>query len=170
MSTIELHIGEMLQGDFAPGPVNVLLAFQVNCPGCFVHALPLAAKIHESYSERGINVLGLSTVFEDFELNTLEHSAQLLDDGRMVGETAKHFGGLGIERYETPILFPVAMDSLGRTGIGKTFAENGLPGTPTWIIFDQDRRVQGGWFGHKEPAKVMLLLDDMLSRDGSYRT
>lgn len=170
MSTIELHIGEMLQGDFAPGPLNILLVFQVNCPGCFVHALPLAAEIHKSYSGRGINVLGLSTVFEDFELNTREHTIQLLDDGRMVGETAKHFGGHGVERYETPILFSVAMDLVGPTGIGKTFAENGLPGTPTWIILDEDSRVQAGWFGHKELAEVTVLLGDLLSRDGSFRT
>jgi hypothetical protein len=37
MSSIDLRIGEIIQGKFEPVQINILLAFQVNCPGCFAH-------------------------------------------------------------------------------------------------------------------------------------
>ncbi len=86
MHSLDLRIGEMLQGEFTPARINVLLAFQVNCPGCFIHALPVAAGLHAHFTQDDVRLLGLSTAFEDFDLNTIDHTRQLLQDGQLVGE------------------------------------------------------------------------------------
>jgi hypothetical protein len=160
--TIDLRIGEMLQGEFEPGRLNVLLAFQVNCPGCFIHGLPLASSLHERYQHSDVRVLGLSTVFEDFSLNTAAHTRELLQGGRLVGETATHFLSKGAECYDQSIPFAVAMDDIGPNGVGQTFAINRFPGTPTWVVFDGEYRIHDRWFGHRDEANVTHLVDDAL--------
>lgn len=162
--TFDLRIGEMLQGEFEASALNIVLAFQVNCPGCFIHAIPLASSLYETYQHRNVRFLGLSTAFEDFSLNTREHTRQLLEDGKMIGETEKHFSSRGIEKYAHPILFPVAMDAIGKDGVGRTFINNRLPGTPTWIIFDAEYRLQDGWFGHREEQEVIRVIEELLPR------
>ncbi|MFQ5329775.1 MAG: TlpA family protein disulfide reductase [Thermodesulfobacteriota bacterium] len=164
MTAIDLRLGEMLQGDFDPGPLNLLLAFQVNCPGCFTHALPLASALYDHYSRDDVTVIALSTVFEDFSLNTAANTRQLLDDGSLVGETAKHFQSIGVDRYPQQILFPVAMDAVGSDSIGRTFSINHFPGTPTWILFDSQSRVMASWFGHRDEQEVRRIIDDLIAK------
>lgn len=65
---------------------KLVLVFQVNCPGCFSYALPIASRLEEK-----IDVVCIATAFEDFELNTLENLNRLLERGETVGETKKHF-------------------------------------------------------------------------------
>lgn len=163
MPTIDLRIGEMVQGSFEPGQLNILLAFQVNCPGCFTHALPLATALYERYRNSAVRVLGLSTAFEDFLLNTVAHTRQLIEEARLVGETARHFQAMGEKRYDLALPFPVAMDAMGAGGIGLTFSRNHFPGTPTWVIFDSEYELQAGWFGHKDEQEVTRLIDGVLS-------
>ena len=85
-----MNITKALQGDFQVKDLNLLLAFQVNCPGCFIYALPLAEKLHHQYGDR-LNVLGLSTAFEDFDLNTADYTQCLLETGEVVGATKLYF-------------------------------------------------------------------------------
>ena len=164
MQTLDLRIGACLQGEFSLARVNVLLAFQVNCPGCFLHALPVATALHTHFPDSDVQVLGLSTVFEDFSLNTEEHTRQLLRDGQVVGETAKHLKTTGTDRYDTEIAFPVAMDAIGEDGVGQTFAINRFPGTPTWIVFGADYTMHAAWFGHRDRTAVVRIIDEALSR------
>lgn len=109
MSRLFLRPAEILQGDFTPASLNLLLVFQVNCSGCFLYALPLAAKLNEVYKNR-IKVLGLSTAFEDLELNTRDNTKRLLESGELVGEPLRIFSGNGYKKYPIPITFPVAYD------------------------------------------------------------
>jgi len=164
MNVIDLKTGEIFQGKFDPGPLNLLLAFQVNCPGCFIHALPLASVLYDHYSGDDVTVLALSTVFEDFSLNTAAHTRQLLDEGRLVGETAKHFQSMGLDLYPHPIPFPVAMDAIGPDGIGRTFSINRFPGTPTWVIFNSEYRVLESWFGHRDEQEVRPMIDECVEK------
>lgn len=113
MSKFRLRTGQIVQGDFQIRALNLLVVFQVNCPGCFIYALPLAAKLHQDYGDR-LNVLGLSTAFEDFDLNTVEHTQYLLKKGELVGATKLHFRYRGGPTYRLPIQFPVAFDCLGQ--------------------------------------------------------
>jgi len=36
--------------------------FQVNCPGCFMHALPEAISIYNKYKDDGVRVIGIAKI------------------------------------------------------------------------------------------------------------
>lgn len=177
---------------FVPKKLNLLFVFQVNCPGCFVYAIPIVNELFQKYNDEHFGILGLSTAFEDFELNTLENTLLLLDKGSLVGVTKQNLG----ETYQHPILFPVAMDqfisqeeAMTEENINKictlnpnyhtlpqeekksfsnrvksyltrlpsisyTFTMNQLPGTPTFILFNQNMEMISGWFGHESIQKI----------------
>ncbi len=169
----EMKLSHVLQGEFQIKRLNLLLVFQVNCPGCFAYALPLAARLHDRYGER-VNILGLSTAFEDFNLNTPENTRLLLERGEVVGMTKLYWQQQGESRYMVPIRFPVAFDWIEsgqsqaavsgdqatsiRRGIGHTFRVNRLQGTPSWILFDESFRILAQWFGHKSESEVESIL------------
>ena len=161
MTKFHLSTEQVLQGNFTPQFINLILIFQVNCPGCFIYALPLAAKLHEQYKDR-INILGLSTAFEDFEFNTIANTQKLLQSGEMVGVTRKFFLEEQIDRYQVPLEFAIAFDR-------ETFHRNFLPGTPSWVIFDQDYNVLTSWFGHKSEGEVDNILGKHLRRAVNYQ-
>lgn len=102
-----------------------------------------------------INVLGLSTAFEDFELYTAANTQKLLQSGEMVGVTQQYFQEKQIERYGMPLKFAIAFDR-------ETFHLNSLPGTPIWILFDQDCNVLSSCFGHRSEEKVENMLSPYL--------
>jgi len=172
MLTFQMKVSQVLQGDFQFQRLNLLLAFQVNCPGCFILALPLAARLHDVYGDR-VNILGLSTAFEDFDLNTLENTRRLLATGEVVGATKRYLQRQDLVSYGVPIRFPVAFDWVESNPIGcqtpravapaYTFQANHLQGTPSWILFDQSSRILARWFGHKSESEVELILYRTLS-------
>jgi hypothetical protein len=123
---------------------TLLLVFQVNCPGCFTYALPLAEAIHRDSNRLGLSVKALSTAFEDFDLNTAEHTRSLVEKGILVGES-KH--ALGTEKYGGTISFPVGVDAGIAHGMGETFATNRLRGTPSWLVLEPDGTLLASYFG-----------------------
>lgn len=193
MTTIQLQIDRVLQGSFDLKPLNLLFIFQVNCPGCFIYGFPLVNSLHWKYREYGLNVLGLSTAFEDFDHNTATNTALLLTRKKTVGATRQALG----ERYLQAIDFPIAIDQLTTgtelatpknikflcetsAGFGSlssleqearrqqvnahlrrhsqtsaTFTLNHLPGTPTFLLIDQNLQLLEGWFGHIPEADVI---------------
>lgn len=98
--------------------VVVLEVFQVNCPGCFMYAIPDAIRMHDRYHDDGVRVIGLATAFEDFDRNTLENLRLLAETGQVIGETRTALAMSGQLRegnrlpYEIP--FPLGMDNLTR--------------------------------------------------------
>jgi len=97
------------------GQVVLVEVFQVNCPGCFLYALPHAVDLHHKYSEQGLTVLGIATAFEDFDKNNLENLARLAEHGEVVGETLRMLsqqGKLNAGRLPYRIPFSLAMDRL----------------------------------------------------------
>ncbi|UJB69390.1 hypothetical protein HRE53_24055 [Acaryochloris sp. 'Moss Beach'] len=109
-----------------------------------------------------INVLGLSTAFEDFELYTAANTQKLLQSGEMVGVTQQYFQEKQIERYGMPLKFAIAFDR-------ETFHLNSLPGTPIWILFDQDHNVLSRWFGHRSEEEVERMLSPYLGSAASVQ-
>ncbi|MEM9213790.1 MAG: hypothetical protein AAGD25_05535 [Cyanobacteria bacterium P01_F01_bin.150] len=150
MTKFYLQTEQVLQGNFSIQALNLVLIFQVNCPGCFIYALPLAANLHEKYGNR-INILGLSTAFEDFDLNTIANTEKLLQSGEMIGLTRQYFQQKHIEKYPIPLKFAIAFDH-------ETFCLNSLPGTPTWVVFDGEYNILASWFGHKSEEEVENIL------------
>jgi len=99
------------------GQVVLVEVFQVNCPGCFLYALPQAVDLHRKYSEHGLTILGVATAFEDFDKNNLENLIRLTENGEVVGETLRMLSqqdklSAGLLPYRIP--FPVAMDRLNK--------------------------------------------------------
>ena len=117
-------VSEWVQGaptnfDQEKDHVVLLEVFQVNCPGCFMHAIPEAIEIYNKYKDDGVRVLGLATAFEDFDKNNLENLKMLAETGEVVGETKGAFSMSGQlqEGSELPykIPFPLGMDNLSKT-------------------------------------------------------
>ncbi len=107
-----LTTSQILQGDFHPQDLNVMLIFQVNCPGCFMHGFPFANRLHKEFGPQGLKVMALSTAFEDYEMNTLDNTKILLSDGILVGETKKILNDNGYDELPYPITLPVGFDDL----------------------------------------------------------
>ena len=115
-----LSISAWVQGteinfDQLSGQVVLVEVFQVNCPGCFLDALPQAIDLHRKYSEQGLSVLGVATAFEDFDKNNLENLTRLAEHGEVIGETLRILSqqgklNAGCLPYRIP--FPLAMDRL----------------------------------------------------------
>ena len=101
------------------GHIVVLEVFQVNCPGCFIHALPDAIRIYQKYKDDGVRVLGLATAFEDFDRNTLDNLRLLAETGLVIGETRRALAARGQlqegDRLPYSIPFPLGMDNLTKT-------------------------------------------------------
>jgi hypothetical protein len=117
-----LSVSDWVQGgpanfDQMTGRVVLVEVFQVNCPGCFLYALPQAIYLHERYTGQGLSVLGVATAFEDFDKNNLDNLVRLAETGQVVGETLlalSQRGELidGCLPYRIP--FPLAMDRLNK--------------------------------------------------------
>ncbi len=102
--------------------IVLLEVFQVNCPGCFMYAIPDAIRIYEKYSGDGVRVLGLATAFEDFDKNTIENLRLLVETGEVIGETRKMLAAYNQlkdgSKYPYKIPFPLGMDNLVRVEEG----------------------------------------------------
>ena len=109
------------------GKVVVLEAFQMLCPGCVMHGLPLAQKVRQTFSEETVAVLGLHTVFEHHDAMTPVSLAAFL--------------------HEYRITFPVGADTLGEGSLPKTMDAFKLRGTPSMLIFDKTSRLRAHHFG-----------------------
>lgn len=114
MSLFHLHTQRPLQGSFQIKNINMAFVFQVNCPGCFVYGIPVMNELFMKY-ENEIGFIGVSTAFEDFELNTEINTQLLLQDNKLTGETKKYYKSISEDVYLQKISFPVAFDSLKPT-------------------------------------------------------
>jgi hypothetical protein len=94
--TFQLKYSEVLQGSFQPGALNLMMIFQVN--------------LHDRYMDK-ISCFGLSTAFEDFELNTPDNTKLLLRQSQLVGETRKAFDTNKLT-WDKTIPFPVLFDTV----------------------------------------------------------
>ncbi|NNL58948.1 MAG: redoxin domain-containing protein [Nitrosopumilus sp.] len=117
-------VSEWVQGaptnfDQEKDHIVLLEVFQVNCPGCFMHAIPEAINIYNKYKDEGVRVLGLATAFEDFDKNTLDNLKLLLETGEVIGETKEALSMYGQlkdgNKLNYKIPFPVGMDNLVKT-------------------------------------------------------
>jgi len=100
-----------ITGEFIPGHLNLMMVFQVNCPGCFMHGFPLMREL-QTYFVNNLSCVALSTAFEDFELNTPENSKLLFTKNQLLGETLKAQQSGLLEWDAQTITFPVLMDDV----------------------------------------------------------
>ena len=126
------------------GRVVVIHAFQMLCPGCVAEGIPQASSIHRLFAEKGVQVIGLHTVFEHHEVMNLNALTAF------VGE------------YRLP--FPVAVDTPSTTGaIPLTMEKYQMRGTPTLIVIDQKGHMRLNHFGRISDMQVGSLIGGLLA-------
>jgi thiol-disulfide isomerase/thioredoxin len=117
-------VSEWIQGaptnfDQEKDHVVLVEVFQVNCPGCFMNAIPEAIKIYNKYKDEGVRVVGIATAFEDFDKNTLANLKMLVETGEVIGETKNALSTYGKlqdgNKLNYKIPFPLGMDNLTQT-------------------------------------------------------
>ncbi|MGB5520284.1 MAG: redoxin family protein [Gammaproteobacteria bacterium] len=142
----DIQVAQWVQGEpvnfsSQKGRVVLVEVFQVNCPGCFVHALPEAQQLHQRYSEQGLTVVGLATAFEDFDKNTLENLEHFVATGELCGDPRQQLGKAGLlqdNKLDYSLRFPIGMDRLMkntaevRTDAIEAFIIQQLPDYPSW--------------------------------------
>jgi AhpC/TSA family len=109
------------------GRVVVIEAFQMLCPGCVSHGLPLAQAVHRLFPPEQVAVIGLHTVFEHHAAMTPVSLAAFL--------------------HEYAISFPVGVDEPGAGALPVTMERYRMRGTPSLILIDRIGRLRAHHFG-----------------------
>ena len=203
MKTFHLSYSELPGQKVQLGEINFMLVFQVNCPGCFLYGLPVMNQLKREFGDR-VNFMGLSTGFEDFDLNTEDNTIALVQEGKLIGETQKALAQHNYHRFPQPINFPIAMDRLEDhpafiidqnveiicrhhpefplwpefeqmalrervreyliriPKISHTFTLNQFRGTPTFVLFNDQKEILGSWFGHQPPEELSKAIQSWL--------
>ncbi len=125
------------------GRVIVLHAFQMLCPGCVLHGVPQAERMHQQFASDKVAVVGLHTVFE-------HHQA-------MQPVSLQAF------LHEFHVTHPVGVDApTPGQRIPATVQAYGMQGTPTLVLIDRAGRIGRQHFGRLDDltvgAEVMRLL------------
>lgn len=129
-----IEVSEWVQGmpsniDQENDQIVLIEVFQVNCPGCFMYAIPEAISIYNKYRDEGVRVWGVATAFEDFDKNTVENLRMLLETGKVVGDTLDslgQYGKLDGDKLPFKIPFPVAADLLRKNDVSSISDERVL--------------------------------------------
>jgi peroxiredoxin len=116
------------------GKVVILEAFQMLCPGCVSHSIPLAQKIRSAFPESAVAVVGLHTVFEHHAAMTPVSLAAFL--------------------LEYNITFPVGVDMAGSTDIPLTMKAYKMRGTPSMVIIDQKGMIRAHHYGSVSELRI----------------
>mgnify|MGYP003393521525 CR=1 FL=1 len=117
------------------GRVVVLHAFQMLCPGCVLHGIPQAERIHKLFAADDVQVIGLHTVFEHHE--------------------AMREASLRAFLHEFRVSFPVGIDRHAQPdGMPLTMARYAMRGTPTLILIDRIGRMRAHEFGQVDDMAV----------------
>jgi len=106
---LRLHLGDEVNAGYQIQDLNLMLVFQVNCPGCLSKALPDLNSIAAQFPQ--INVFALSSAFENFAVNTINNTQILLTEGVLPPACKRYFGQLGHQILPYKIQVPVVMDA-----------------------------------------------------------
>ncbi len=110
------------------GKVVLVHAFQMLCPGCVMHAIPQAKRLHEALRREDFIVLGLHSVFEHHEAMTP--------------------AAVAVFAAEFRLRFPIGVDrQRPGSALPATMAAYGMQGTPTTLLVDRQGRLRLHEFG-----------------------
>ncbi len=126
------------------GKVVIIEAFQMLCPGCVSHGLPLLSRVTETFSADDVVTLGIHTVFE-------HHDVQ----GRR--------SALEAFVHEYRLKFPVGIDSPVPAGnVPTTMRAYGLQGTPSTLVIDREGYLVQQAFGQVSDLALGALIGQLL--------
>ena len=124
------------------GRVVLIEAFQMLCPGCVAHGLPLAQRVQAGFGGQ-VAVIGLHTVFE-------HHAA-------MTPVSLEAF------LHEYRITFPVGVDRHAPGDeVPATMRAYGLRGTPSLVLVDRAGHVRHHAFGQVDELALGAALGRLL--------
>lgn len=130
------------------GRVVAVHTFQMLCPGCVLHGLPQATKLHQTFSQEQLAVVGLHTVFE-------HHSVMGAD-------------ALEAFIHEYRLRFPIGIDEADDDGpIPKTMKAWGLQGTPSLILIDKEGRTRLKHFGQIDDMALGAVVGGLIGEPGA---
>jgi peroxiredoxin len=133
------------------GRVVVLEAFQMLCPGCVSHGIPLASRIAATFPADHVTVIGLHSVFE-------HHAVQ---GTRAALEAFVH---------EYAIRFPVAIDAPRHVGaLPQTMTAFQFRGTPSLAVIDAEGVLRHSGLGRVDELSVGALLGRLLAERDAAR-
>lgn len=128
------------------GRVVLIHAFQMLCPGCVAYGLPQAQRVHQTFGESEVAVVGLHTVFEHHDVMTVNALRAFVHEYRWS--------------------FPIGVDQPdGRGGPSITLSRYGLRGTPSCLVLDRHGRVRLHHFGHLDDLALGALLGRLLASE-----
>ncbi|MFJ3460128.1 peroxiredoxin family protein [Achromobacter spanius] len=126
------------------GKVVVLHAFQMLCPGCVMHGLPQAERVHRLFRNQDVAVIGLHSVFEHHAVMTPQALEAFVHEYRWS--------------------FPIGIDQPdGHNGIPLTMRTYALRGTPSLILIDREGRMRLHHFGHLDDLVLGAAVGQLLS-------
>jgi len=113
-----------------------LVAFQMLCPGCVLHGIPQAQRLHDRFAADGLVVVGLHSVFEHHE--------------------AMNPRALDAFLHEYRVTFPVAVDRPSSDGDPRplTMRRYAMRGTPSLILIDRAGTIREHYFGRPSDLEV----------------
>ncbi len=130
------------------GRVIVLHAFQMLCPGCVMHGLPQAQRVHETFDPADVAVVGLHTVFEHHAAMTPTSLAAFIHEYRLT--------------------FPIGVDEPdGGDGLPRTMRAYAMRGTPTLVLIDRDGRIRLHAFGPVDDMRLGADIATLLRTDAA---
>jgi hypothetical protein len=125
--------------------VVVIEAFQMLCPGCVAHGLPLAGRIQATFGN-AVTVIGLHTVFEHHTAMSPVALAAFLSEYR--------------------ITFPVGVDRPSPNDpIPVTMGRYQLKGTPSLVAIGRDGTVRHHSFGQVSDLEIGATLARLTDED-----
>ena len=145
---IELTVDGWVQGSSTTlaelrGKVIYINFCQMHCPACLAHSLPLAVVWHKKYAQKGLEVIGMHTVFEDFE----EQSP------------------VNFEKFvrESDLPFRICIDkSIDGQTVPVTMQAYQTGGTPASVVIDKKGIIRFKRFGYYDQQSLDLLLENLL--------
>lgn len=105
---LDLQVGEIVQGSLSLSDRNLMLVWQVNCPGCLARALPMLTKINSEHAD--VFCFAMSSAFEDFNFNNLNSTKALLEQGELTLHSKRYFSQIGHKVLPYRFELPVVMD------------------------------------------------------------
>ncbi|MGF1770395.1 TlpA family protein disulfide reductase [Enterovibrio makurazakiensis] len=125
------------------GQVVVVYVFQMLCPGCVSHGLPLAKNLQQSFRSDDVQVIGLHSVFEHHEVMTPSALEAFIHEYRLT--------------------FPVAVDTPSQhSNVPETMKAYQFGGTPTLLVIDRQGRLRLNHFGSINELQLGAIIGSLL--------
>ncbi|MFL7026875.1 peroxiredoxin family protein [Enterovibrio norvegicus] len=155
-NTFTLNVSEWFNTDKSlemaefKGRVVVIYAFQMLCPGCVSHGLPLAKNIQQSFRNEDVQVIGLHSVFEHHDVMTPKALEAFIHEYRLT--------------------FPIAVDTPSKySHLPETMKAYQFGGTPTILLIDQSGKLRLNHFGAVNELQLGAIIGSLLEEKVSQK-